>query len=83
MGTLEGKISFSIAPIETNNYVSTKFANKLMLPESNITEKLGLWNEKQYDISNLQLNIGDYTCVLLFIVGSLWSDDDDILFGSP
>jgi hypothetical protein len=29
------------------------------------------------------LNIGDYTFVSPFTVGSLWSDDGDILLGSP
>jgi hypothetical protein len=83
-GTLGGKdITISIACPPNNNYVSTKFTNQLVIPESNITEKIGLWNEKQYDISNLQLNIGDYTFVSPFTIGSLWSDDGDILLGSP
>jgi hypothetical protein len=83
-GTLGGKdITTSIAPTERNNYVTPEFVNQLVIPESNIIEKIGLWNEKQYDISNLQLNIGDYTFVSPFTVGSLWRDDGDILLGSP
>jgi len=83
-GTLGGRdIIISIAPIECNNYVTPEFANQLVIPKSNISEKIGLWNKKQYDISNLQLNIGDYTFVSPFIVGSLWSDDGDILMSSP
>jgi hypothetical protein len=63
-GTLRGKdITISIATTKCNNYVSTKFTNQLVIPMSNITEKIGLWNKKQYDISNLQLNVGDYTFV--------------------
>jgi hypothetical protein len=69
-------------PIEGNSDVSTKFTNQLAIPKSNIIEKIGLWNEKQYDISNLQLNVGDYSFVSPFIVGSLLSDDGDTLLGS-
>jgi hypothetical protein len=82
-GTLGGKdITIFIAPTRCNNYVSIEFANQLAIPESNIIEKLDLWNEKQYDITNLQLNIGDYTFVSQFIVRSLWSDDGHIILGS-
>jgi hypothetical protein len=60
-GTLGGKyITISIAPIGCNDCISTEFANQLAIPESNIIEKLDFWNEKQYDIIDLQLNIGDY-----------------------
>jgi hypothetical protein len=53
-----------------------------LIPESNIIEKINSWNEKEYDISNLQLNIGDYTFVSQFVVRSL-CDDSDIILGSP
>ena len=40
-GTLAGKdITISIAPAERNNYISTEFANHLVIPESNIREEL-------------------------------------------
>lgn len=39
-----------------------------MIPKSNIIEKLDLWNTKQYDIMDLQLNIGDYTFIVKFFV---------------
>jgi len=82
--TLGGKdIIISITPTGCNNYVNTKFTNQLAIPESNIIEKLDLWNKKQYDITNLQVNIGDYTFVSQFTVGSLWSNEGDILLGSP
>jgi hypothetical protein len=54
-----------------------------LIPESNIIEKLDFWDIKQYDISDLQLNIGDYTFVSQFTVKSLWSNDGDIILGSP
>ena len=54
-----------------------------MIPESNICERLDFWNNKKYEISNLQLNIGDYTCVLQFIIKSLWSSDCDLILGVP
>jgi hypothetical protein len=43
-GTLGGRdITISIAPTERNNYVTPEFANQLVIPESNISEKIGLW----------------------------------------
>ena len=40
-GTLAGKdITISIAPVESNNYISTEFTNHLVIPESNIGEGL-------------------------------------------
>ena len=72
-GTIRGKdITISIAPGERNNYISDEFANDLVIPESNIGERLDFWNTKEYEISNLQLNIGYYTGVSQFIVKSLW-----------
>ena len=38
--------------------------------------------EKQYDIRNLQLSIGDYTFVSQFIIKYLFCDDSDIVLGS-
>ena len=58
-GTLAGKdITISIAPAESNNYISTEFANHLVIPESNIREELDFWDIKQIEISGLQLNVG-------------------------
>jgi len=82
-GTIGGRdVTISIAPGERNNYISDEFANQLMIPESNIGEKLDFWDKKQYEISDLQLNIGDYTFISQFIVQSLWNDDGDIILGS-
>jgi hypothetical protein len=82
-GTLAGKdIIISIAPTQDNNYVSTECANQLVIPESNIIETIDSMGEKQYDISNLQLSIGDYTFVSQFTVKSLFHDDSDIILGS-
>jgi len=40
-GTLGGKnITISMAPTGCNNYISTEFANQLVILESNIIEKL-------------------------------------------
>ena len=83
-GTIRGKdISISIALVKRNNYASVKFANEIVIPQSNIGERLDLWNTKEYEISNLLLNIGDYTSVSQFIVKSLWSSDGDLIFGLP
>ena len=57
-GTIRGKdITISIALVECNNYISDEFANELAIPESNIGERLDFWNNKEYAISNLQLEI--------------------------
>ena len=83
-GTLAGKdIIISIAPTRDNNYVSTKCANQLVIPESNIIEMVDSMDEKQHHINNLQLSIGDYTFVSQFTVKSLFHDDSDIILGSP
>jgi hypothetical protein len=71
-GTLAGKdATISIDLTDHNNYVSTECANQLLIPESNITENINSWNEKEYDINNLSVNIGDYTFVSQFSVRSL------------
>ena len=83
-GTIRGKdITISIAPDERNNYISDEFANELVIPESNTGERLDFRNNKEYAISDLQWNIGDYTGVSQFIVRSLWSSDGDLILGLP
>jgi hypothetical protein len=83
-GALAGKyITISIITTKCNNYVSTKFTNQISILESNIIEKIDFWDKKQYDINNLPLNIGDYTFVLQFTFKSLWSNDGEIIMGSP
>ena len=82
-GTLAGKdIIISIGPIQDNNYVSTECANQLVIPKSNIIETIDSMGEKQYDINNLQLSIGNYSFVSQFTVKSLFCDDSDIVLGS-
>ena len=54
-----------------------------MIPESNIGEGIEFWDMKQFEISGLQLNVGDYMIKLKFIVSSLWSFDGDIILGLP
>ena len=45
-GTIRGKdVTIFIAPAENNNYIYAEFANKLMIPESNISERLDLWEK--------------------------------------
>jgi len=51
--------------------------------ESNIIEKLDCLGRKQYDIIELQLNIGVYTFILQLFVRTLWNDQGDIILGSP
>ena len=78
--TIRGKnITISIAPGEHNNYISDEFSNEWAISRKNISERLDFWNNKEYAISNLQLNIGDYISVSQFIVKSLCSDSDLIL----
>ena len=63
-GMIRGKnITIYIAPNELNNYISDEFANKLAIPDSNIGERLDFCKNKEYAISDLQWNIGDYTGV--------------------
>ena len=82
--TLVGKyITISIALAERNNYISTEFANHLVIPESNIREKLDFLHKKRTEISGLQLSVGDYMVTSKFIVSSLWSFDSDIILGLP
>ena len=81
-GTMRGNdITISTAHAEHNNSISVDFANEIVIPESNMGERLHLWNSKEYEISNLQLNIGDYTGVSQFIVKSFWSNDGDLILG--
>ena len=54
-----------------------------MISELNIGERVAFWNNKEYAISDLQWNIGDYTDVSQFIVKSLWSSDGDLVLGLP
>ena len=77
-GTIRGKsITISIAPGECNNYISDEFANELAISYSNIGERLDFWKNKEYAISDLQWNIGDYTSVSQILVKSSWSSDGD------
>ena len=83
-GTLAGKdITISIALAENNNYISTEFANHLVISESNIREELDFLDKKRTEISGLQLSVGDYMVTSKFIISSLWSFDGDIIFGLP
>ena len=83
-GTIRGKdITISIAPDELNNYINDEFSNELVIPDSNIGERLYFWNTIEYEISNLQLNIRDYTGISQFIVKSLWKSDEELILGLP
>ena len=53
-----------------------------MIPESNIIEKLDSLGNKIYDITNLQLNIEEYTFISQLLVQTLWSNQGDIILGS-
>ena len=82
--TIRGKnITISISLGERNNYISDEFANELEILDSNIGERLDFCKNKEYAISDLQWNIGDYTDVSQFIVKSLWSSDSDLVLGLP
>ena len=64
-GTIRGKgITIYISLGERNNYISDEFSNQLVIPRTNISERLDFSNNKEYAISDLQWNIGDYTGVL-------------------
>ena len=54
-----------------------------MISKSNIGEGIEFWERKQFEICGLQLNVRDYMVTSKFIVSSLWSYDDDIIFGLP
>ena len=80
---IKGKdITISISPSERNNYISDEFSNELAILRTNISERLEFSNNKEYAISDLQWNIGDYTGVSQFIVKSLWSSNGDLVLGS-
>ena len=83
-GSLAGKeVLISIDFTRKNNYVSTECANQLVIPESNITEANSFnANDKQYNIENLHLSIGEYSFVSQFIVKTLFSNNSDIVLGS-
>ena len=83
-GNLAGKdVIIFISSAEDANYITLKIANQLVIPESNIIEKLHCFGNKKYDLTNLQLNIGDYTFISHFLVQTLRSDQGDIILGSP
>ena len=72
-GKLAGKyITISIAPAESNNYISTEFTNHLVIRESNIRGNLDIWDRKQIEISGLELNVGYYMVTSKFVVGLPW-----------
>jgi len=55
-----------------------------VISETNIIEMNFVdTSEKQYDISNLQLSIGDYTFVSKYTVKTLFCENSDIIMGSP
>lgn len=82
--TLRGKdIIISIALVERKNHINAKLANPLFIPDSNIIERINLFDKKQYEINDLQLNIGDYTFISQFNVSSLCSNDSEIILGLP
>ena len=81
-GTIRGKyMTISFAPDKHNNYISDEFSNELVIPRTNISGRLDFSNNKQYAITDLQWNIGDYTGVSQFIVKSLWSSNGDLVLG--
>ena len=83
-GSIAGKdVTIAISPAEEKNYINPKIANQLVIPESNIIEKLEFFDKKKYDITNLQLNIGDYTFISQFTMKTLVLDNSDIVLGSP
>ena len=83
-GTIRGKdITISISLDERNTYINDEFANELVIPRTNTSERLDFQNNKEYAISNLQWNIGDYTGVSQFIVKSMWSSNNDLVLGLP
>ena len=47
-GTIRGKqTTISISPSECNNYISDEFANELVIPYSNISERLEFWKKQR------------------------------------
>lgn len=63
---LQEKVFIAISPVEDKNYIKPKIANQLVIPESNIIGKFHCYNNKKYEIINLQLDIGDYTFISQF-----------------
>ena len=83
-GSIAGKdVTIAISPAENKNYIKPKIANQLVFSKSNIIEKRDCYDNKIYDITNLQLNIRDYTFISRFSVQTLWSDQGDIIFVHP
>ena len=83
-GSLAGKeVLISTDINQENNYVSTKCANQLVIPESNINETNSFnANDKQYNIENLHLSIGEYSLVSKFTVKTLFCNNTEIIMGS-
>jgi len=63
--------------------INQRIANQLVIPKSNISEKVDCFDKKHYNITNLQLNIEDYTFTSQFSIQTLWNDQGDIIMGSP
>ena len=83
-GSLAGRdIIISVSPIERSNYVSPECDNQLVIPKSNVVETIFVDTcDKQYDIRNLHLSIGDYTFTSQFTLKTLFFNDSDIVLGS-
>lgn len=78
----EKDVTIAISPTKDKNYINPKIENQLVIPK-NIIKKLDCYNNKKYELTNLQLNIRDYTFISQFSVQNLWSDQGDIILGSP
>lgn len=77
----EKDVTIAISPTKDKNYINPKIENQLVIPK-NIIKKLDCYNNKKYELTNLQLNIRDYTFISQFSVQNLWSDQGDIILGS-
>jgi len=75
-------VTIATSSVEDKNYIKPQITNQLVILESNIIKKLHCFDNKKYDITSLQLNIGDYTFISQFSVQTLWNNQDDIILGS-
>jgi hypothetical protein len=63
------------------NYINIDLANQLLIPKTNIIEKVDIVCKRQYKIKDLQATIDDYEYTSQFNVTTMYKEEIDIILG--